>query len=200
MSKQEGKNNSLLEVSGMEQGAGDILSFYSGSEREILSSRAQLYSAFSDAVEQVQFLSAIRFEINNLGSFAVARDYVEQVKNVRNIISIPSAPPYLMGVVVLRGEAISVVDMESYINQTQAKAKAVEDSLIIFLNHCERRLGIHVNGDVGIVDINLSMLRPIRDPGVLSNAYIGLEENGSIVIDPGNLIEGIFTATTKYVR
>lgn len=85
--------------------------------------------------------------------------------NVREIITdgeifwIPALPPYLPGLINVRGDIESVVDIGYFLGETPA-AKASSERFILLMSFGEIRFGVKVDNIDDVIDIPLSAIEP----------------------------------------
>lgn len=73
-------------------------------------------------------------------SYGVPIEYVETIEKLTEITRVPNVPPYISGVMNLRGEVIPVVDLrERFLLE---KTKFTDDSRIIVLSVDEMNVGV----------------------------------------------------------
>lgn len=87
---------------------------------------------------------------------------VEQVKTIERMIPmtrVPKTPPFVKGVINLRGIVVPVIDLRGRFNLEESKY--VEDTRIIIINIKDLEVGLIVDSASDVVDIDK---KDIQDP------------------------------------
>lgn len=119
--------------------------------------------------------------------FAVDILAVDEVVSGGRIHPLPDVPPVLLGVLLLRGDAIPVVDVAASLHVPPTRA--VEDVLI--LEHNGRRIGIATEGVLGTRSFVPGAVRPAPREDSAARPLLGVvpvEDGLCILIDPYPLI------------
>lgn len=91
--------------------------------------------------------------------FGVDIHKVSIIEKHMNIARVPTAPPYIKGVVNLRGEIIPVMDLRSKFGLPSKEAD--DDTRIIMLKFNEITLGVIVDSVVEVVDFDEEELESV---------------------------------------
>ncbi|MBR5509192.1 MAG: chemotaxis protein CheW [Lachnospiraceae bacterium] len=100
----------------------------------------------------------LTFDSGDLTMF-ISTEYVTEIINNQSITYLPLLPPFIKGIINLRGQILPVVDIRLYMG----KPETVYDShtCIIVLNVNSISLGIIVDSVQKVVDIDLNQVHPI---------------------------------------
>jgi purine-binding chemotaxis protein CheW len=123
-------------------------------------------------------MQVVIFKIND-EQFAVETSKVQGINDMMEITLVPKAPQYIMGLINLRGNIISLVDINLML---ETKGNKQSLNKIIILNLDEESIGIAVSEVNEVLDIDESIVEKSEDN--MKNSYI----NGVI-----NLQERIVT-------
>jgi purine-binding chemotaxis protein CheW len=121
--------------------------------------------SFDQTREQGKAQEATKGEVQQYLTFTVEREEygvdimtVREIKGWTETTRLPNAPPYMRGVMNLRGLIIPIFDLRTRFNmgQTQATAKHV----VIILAVEERNMGILVDTVSDILDASAEQIKP----------------------------------------
>ena len=100
--------------------------------------------------------------------YAIEEKYISEVFFLKEITSIPGTPPFVMGVINLRGKIISVINLKSLFN---LKDRGLTDlNKVIVIHNENMKFGIVSDAIIGSKSISVSSL---------SSPPLTLQNNGS---------------------
>ena len=108
---------------------------------------------------------------------------VQEIREVDRVTRVPHVPPYLRGVINLRGAIVPIVDLGLMLGFREALP--VEHASAIVLNAEGRLTGLVVNGVSDVVALSEEEIRPAPDlggRGAGSISGIGVRDEGSILL------------------
>jgi purine-binding chemotaxis protein CheW len=116
---------------------------------------------------------------------------VKEIRGYETVTKIANAPPFIKGVINLRGDIVPIVDLRIKFNVGQATYD--EFTIVIVLHIGNRIVGIVVDGVSDVVSLSREQLRPPPDFGVAFNSryLLGLatvNEQMIILVDINELI------------
>lgn len=120
--------------------------------------------------------------------YALEGNFVSEVFFLKEITAIPGTPPFVMGVINLRGKIVSVINLKSLFN---LKDKGLTDlNKVIVLKNEEMEFGIVSDSIVGNKNIEVNTLS--SPPMTLDHngaQYItGITPDGLILLDAAKLL------------
>jgi purine-binding chemotaxis protein CheW len=118
---------------------------------------------------------------------------VQEIRGYDAVTKIANAPPFIKGVINLRGVIVPIVDLRIKFNLGGEKYD--QFTVVIILNIGKRVMGVVVDGVSDVIQLSSDNLRPAPEFGsVLDTRYIlGLgtvEERMIIVVDIEKLMTG----------
>ncbi|MDN4502787.1 chemotaxis protein CheW [Alteromonadaceae bacterium BrNp21-10] len=150
----------------------------------LTASQAQDIHAHADSREFLSFV---------LGSEHYALDImsVKEIRGYEEVTRIANAPPFIKGVINLRGDIVPIVDLR--IKFAVGEATYTEFTIVIMLNVSDRIVGIVVDGVSDVIRLTDDDIRPAPEFGVaFDHQYlIGLapiEEHMVILVNIERLI------------
>jgi len=157
-------------------------------KKEVFRKRAQklagepaVEEADRGSIEVIQFLLAYE-------RYAIETSYVREVYPLKDITPLPGAPPFVMGIVNVRGRILSVVDLKKFFDLPEKGLG--ELNKIIILAADEMEFGILADEIVGTGLLHPDDLQPALPTfsGIGEEYLKGLAEGGLIVLDGGMIL------------
>ncbi|MDE7320818.1 MAG: chemotaxis protein CheW [Lachnospiraceae bacterium] len=114
-----------------------------------------------DAIEQDEISTVERcltFQSGDLILYISTRHVIEIINNY-SITNLPLVPPYIKGIINLRGQVLPVVDIQMRMGKCEAECGT--ETCIIVLDIDSVSLGIIVDSVRQVIDIDLKNVQPI---------------------------------------
>lgn len=149
-------------------------------------------SIFNDK-DSKNITDAKRFLEFQLGteSYAVELSKVKEVITPPEMTPIPKSPPYVCGLMNLRGLVLTVVDLRKKLGITPIKDET-QNAVIIF-DLGERMVGVVVDSIQKVLNLPTDKIKPIPDADAQSNLhFLGIlqhENKLTMWIDPDKTLE-----------
>jgi purine-binding chemotaxis protein CheW len=99
------------------------------------------------------------FKLND-EEFAVETSKVQSINDMMKVTSVPAAPEYIKGLINLRGNVISLLDLELLLD---VEKKHVEKNNIIILNVNDELVGVAVENVSEVMEVKEEQLENITD-------------------------------------
>ena len=108
----------------------------------------------------------------NLGNekFALETKFIHGIEKVMDFTLVPLAPNYILGLINLRGNIITVVDLKIYLNMEYIKKE--ENIIVVEIN--DEKVGFMVDSVVEVVEIAGDMIEKIKHAADISEQIIGV--------------------------
>lgn len=134
-----------------------------------------------DSVHVIEFL---------LGSerYAVDVGFVREVYTLRDLTPVPCTPPYVLGIVNVRGQVVSVADMKVLFDLPR---KAIDSSSrVLILNGHGMEMGILVDSVLGELRIPVEMIQSqMPAPKSIRQEYVrGVTQNRLVLLDAERIL------------
>jgi len=158
--------------------------------KKVLKERSRLLQETSTEVEREgEQFSAFVFTLGN-EQYAFDADFITEVIPLTAITPLPCAPDFLLGIINLRGEILSVIDAKRFLNiQQQDKS---ERGYIVLVKHNGVALGFLVDSFTGNRPLYLEDLQ--RNPNDITNIsegfVLGVTKERTVVLDINALLSG----------
>ncbi|MGM8215413.1 chemotaxis protein CheW [Bacillaceae bacterium W0354] len=124
--------------------------------------------------------------------FAVNIDQVDAIERVSDFTKVPQAPDFMKGIVELRGDIISVVDLRQLLDIGETDLN--HDPRIIIVNVQDLKIGLLVDEAKEVIDLDDSIIEePPKMIGGVKKEYIHgvarLEDRLLIVMNLMNVLQ-----------
>lgn len=105
----------------------------------------------AERLEVIEFLLAYE-------RYAVELDYVREVYSLKQFTPLPGTPPFVVGIVNVRGRIVSVIDLKKFFG---LPAKGLPDlNRVIIINDDKMEFGILADALTGVRNIEASSIQP----------------------------------------
>lgn len=158
-------------------------------QREILLERAKQISGRRDVYNQIdgKSISVIEFLLIP-ERYAFEEIYVSEVLFLKEITTVPGVPPFVMGVINLRGKIISIVNLKNLFNLKDRGL--TELNKVMILKNDKMEFGVVADSITGNKSIFLNTLSPPPITlGKIEAEYIrGITPDGLILLNADCLL------------
>ncbi|HEX4086233.1 MAG TPA: chemotaxis protein CheW [Chthoniobacteraceae bacterium] len=132
-------------------------------------------------VEVIEFLLAYE-------KYAVEFDSVREVYPMKDITPVPGTPPFVVGIVNVRGRIVSVIDLKKFFD---LPAKGLPDlNRVIIIGNDEIEFGLLAEFVTGVRRISLEHIQPAMPTlsGVRADYLKGMTPGGLALLDAEKLL------------
>jgi purine-binding chemotaxis protein CheW len=162
------------------------------SNQNVLKERAMIYAKKQDEVSQKNDYF-IRFQLGTNEYYGIAYNYIYEVISPTEIVPIPLMPNFVAGVINLRSEILTVLDLKSFFNIPQ-----VFDKLklwVIIVGNADMKVGILVDTIISSNPYSAEELTPpIESANITNLDYIyGIYQGKVVILNIPALINDITT-------
>ncbi len=150
---------------------------------KILQERAEELARETESDEaEGELLHLLTFFLSK-EEYGVPIEFVEEVHQLEELTPIPCTPDFVLGVINLRGNILSVIDIRGFFNLPAYKITA--DSKIIVINACGLRVGILADAVQQIKAVQFSQIDlPIATLKGIEQEYVrGITKDMLLVLD-----------------
>lgn len=157
-------------------------------KNEILKQRAIILAQESEQkINKDEYIEVLEFMISN-DRYIIENSYLHEVYPIKELTEIPFTPSYIMGVINVRGNIFSVIDIKTLFNKRPEII--TEKSKAIIVKNENMEFSIHTEKIIGVNFVLKSELQP--PPSTLSGIeadYIsGISKDGLIFLDVGKML------------
>ena len=155
---------------------------------QILKKRAELLQITeAEAVTPGSHIQGLVFRLSG-EKYAIDATFVSEVIDVAEITPLPCTPPFLIGIINLRGKILSVIDISSFLNLPGSEQSKLNK--VIILHHEDIELGILTDEIIGneIIDLDILQKKLSTILDIPENILVGVSDENLIVIDINKLL------------
>lgn len=102
-----------------------------------------------------ELIKAVEFKLSN-EKYAIESKYVREVLPLKELTTVPCTPPYILGIVNVRGQILSIIDLRVFFEL--ARETVTQSAKIIVLSSNEMELGILADELTGARSLPLDQL------------------------------------------
>ena len=157
-------------------------------KKEILKARARALAraakekeATGDYLEVIEFLLAYE-------TYAIESSSVREVYPLKELTPLPCTPPFVLGVINVRGQIVSVIDIKRFFDLPE---KGLTDlNKVIILQDQEMEFGILADVIQGVRTISVREIQPSLPTltGIRAEYLRGVTSDGLVVLDAAKIL------------
>ena len=155
--------------------------------KRILTARAQALAREPEKTETAYALDCVEFLLAH-ETYAVESRYVREVHPLENLTPLPCTPPFVLGVVNLRGEIVSVIDIKKFFELPE---KGLTDlNKLIVLQSETMLFGVLADAVLGVRRVQVAEIQPSLPTltGIREKYLRGLTPERTVVLDAEKLL------------
>jgi purine-binding chemotaxis protein CheW len=118
------------------------------------------------------------------GQYGIALDDVAKIIRFENVTDVPTAPPYVEGVLNLGGEVVPVVNLRTRF--CHPRTNISRQHRVIVVARAQKRFGLLVDGVREILELDDDNIVTEAAPGIKSEFVLGIakiQENLLVLLD-----------------
>ena len=156
-------------------------------KRKILKARARQLArgeqekTIGESVEVVEFLLAHE-------SYGIESCYVREISPLKELTPVPCTPPFVLGIINVRGQIVSVIDMKKFFDLPE---KGLTDLNKVIIVHNETmEFGILADSILGVRTIPIEDLQPPLPTltGIGAEYLAGVTKEPLVVLDMAKIL------------
>ena len=155
--------------------------------KRILRARSQALARESGTAEAADALEVVEFLLAH-EQYAVESRYVREVHPLENLTPLPCTPAFVLGIVNLRGEILSVIDIKKFFDLPE---KGLTDlNKVIVLQSDSMLFGILADSILGARRIQVAEIQPSLPTltGIRERYLKGVTPERTVLLDAGKLL------------
>jgi len=165
----------------------DSMTVTTEEQQQILHRRSLQLAKKEKIIEEVERMEVVEFRAAD-ELYAVECSYVREVYPLRNLTPVPGTPGFILGIISVRGEIFSVVDIKDFFG---LPFKGLSDmNRVIILSDKDMQFGILAEEVMGTMSIPVQGLMPSLPTltGIRADYLKGITDNRVIVLDAARLL------------
>jgi len=158
-----------------------------GQRRQVLRDRAQQLARVPVAEEGGERLELVEFLLGS-EHYGLETSFIREVHPLRELTPLPCVPPFVVGIMNLRGEILSVIDLRNFFEMD--RPALTELSKVIVLRQGAMEFGILADAVLGVRTIRSSALQSSLTTltGVRADYLKGVTGEHLVLLDAGKLL------------
>src|SRR3972149_3375343 len=157
-------------------------------KNKILKSRAKILAVESEKKAKAEeFIQVVEFLLA-YEKYAVASEYVREIYPLKEFTPIPCTPPFVLGIINVRGQILSVIDIKKFFDLPE---KGLTDlSKVIILCSETMEFGILADVILGVRNISMSELQTSLPTltGIREEYLKGVTNDRTVILDAEKLL------------
>lgn len=157
-------------------------------KNKILKSRAKILAVESEKKAKAEeFIQVVEFLLA-CEKYAVASEYVREIYPLKEFTPIPCTPPFVLGIINVRGQILSVIDIKKFFGLPE---KGLTDLNKVIILHTESmEFGILADAIIGVRNIVVSELQTSLPTltGIREEYLKGIAKERTVILDAEKLL------------
>lgn len=156
-------------------------------KKRILRERALAFSKEPEPQDRREHIYFLEFRLAH-ERYGIESIYVREVWPLKDLAPVPCTPPFVLGIINIRGQIISVLDLKKFLNLPE---KGLGDlNKVIVLESDEMEFGILADEILGIRSVPLRGLQQSLPTltGIGEEFLKAVTEDGLILLDTGRIL------------
>ncbi|MBC7473298.1 MAG: purine-binding chemotaxis protein CheW [Candidatus Sericytochromatia bacterium] len=156
-------------------------------KEKILKQRASEISLVYNQEDKDDYIDILEFTINN-DKYAVESKFIDEVYLIKDITEIPFTPSYIIGVISVRGNIFSVIDIKRLFNQQSQEVKSKSKAIILKNNDME--FALLSESVIGITRLkrNDIQTKPFSLTGLQAEYILGMTTEKLVILDADKML------------
>ena len=143
--------------------------------------RAPEKTRHGDVIEVLEFLLAHE-------SYAVETQFVREVYTIKDYTPLPGTPPFVVGLINVRGQIVSVIDIKKFFDMPD---KGISDlNKVVIIHDDMMEFGVLADSTPGVLRIPMNEIQPPLPTltGIREQFLKGITSAGVAILDAGKLL------------
>jgi len=154
-------------------------------QQRILSDRARRLALALNERPPGDSIEVVAFEIA-AEAYAIETHFVREVCQLRDLAPVPCTPPFVLGIINVRGEVCPVIDLKRFFGMPARGLTNATRAVIVRDAHVE--FGILADVIVGVRTLVTAEVRPPPLVDIKAQFLRGITGDGLIVLDAGAVL------------
>jgi purine-binding chemotaxis protein CheW len=156
-------------------------------KRSILRKRARILAQEAEQVAAGESLEIVEFRLAS-ETYGLESKFVREVYPLKDLTPLPGMPPFVLGIVNVRGQILSVVDLKEFFNLPDRGLGQLNK--LIILHNEQMEFGILADAILDVRSIALDTLQtaPATVSGIGEEYLRGVTGERMILLDAGKIL------------
>jgi purine-binding chemotaxis protein CheW len=157
-------------------------------KKNILKTRARLLAQEPEQVVETEAaLEVVEFRLAQ-ERYGIESSYIREVYPLKEITPVPCTPSFVVGIINLRGQILSVIDLKKFFNLPDQE---VASQKVIVAHTPEMELGILVDMVLGVRNVPASQIQPslfTSSSGIAETYLRGVTSERLIILEAARIL------------
>jgi purine-binding chemotaxis protein CheW len=142
----------------------------------LLAREPELEHAHVESQDVVEFLLGVE-------QYAIEFKYIREIQPLRDLTPLPCVPPFVLGLINVRGQILSVIDIRTLLELPPGTVKL--SSKVILVQNQKMEIGILVDDILGARAVDLQNFQPLlpTSTGLRTEFLLGVTKDSVVVLD-----------------
>ncbi len=156
------------------------------SDRELLRSRAEELAEIPAHEESLEVIEVLEFTLEP-ERYAIETRYVREVHPLRDVTDVPCTPPFVLGIISVRGQIVSVVDIRRFLELSERGL--VDRNRVVIIEDDDLEFGILADSISGVSKVRRDEIHaPPATLGKQARFLAGVTADHVVVLDGSRLL------------
>ena len=137
--------------------------------------------AASTTIEVITFILAAE-------TYGIESAFVREVYLLRDYTPLPGVPPYIFGIINVRGQILPVVDLKKFFNLPEKGLGELNKVIILYDNQMEFGILADVVNGAQAIAVEDILVAPPTITGTGEKYFKGVTKEHIIILDAGNIL------------
>lgn len=157
-------------------------------KKRILKARARALAREPERREAAgEYLEVVTFMLA-YEEYGIESSYVREVHPLRELTPLPCTPPFVLGIINVRGQILSVIDIKKFFDLPEKGLTDLNKVIIVHSDAME--LGVLADAILGVRSIPLAEIQPPLSTltGIRAEYLKGVTKGGLILLDAAEML------------
>lgn len=175
-------------VNSLEESLNNLSNISPEEKRSVLKKRAKALAVEkTEELARNEYIDIVKFSLAS-EIYGIEKRYIREVHSLIDFTVLPGVPPFVLGIINVRGQIISVIDLKKFFNLPE---KGIgELNKVIIINNERIEFGILADIVHGSFSIAIHDIQTIPDPssGIGAGYLRGVTNDHSIILDAETIL------------
>ena len=156
--------------------------------REILTVRAsQLAQEYQEQTTTEETLEVLEFILGD-EKYGIESLHIREVYPLRELTPLPGTPPFVLGIIHLRGQILSVIDIKKFFDLPERGLTDLDK--VIIVRNSQMEFGILADSILGVRSIAMAEIQPSLPTltGIRQEYLKGITRERMVILDAARLL------------
>lgn len=157
-------------------------------KKSILKNRASEMAKLPFSEDDQEVIEVLVFTLSD-EKYAINTSFIEEVTIIKDLTEIPFVPPFIKGVINIRGHIYSIIDLTVLFNLKKSDESLNKAKTIIIKNE-EMEFGIYTDSLEGVIKVSKSDIKdsPLGVSDSSKDYISGITSDNLIILDTSKLL------------